>query len=422
MKSPRLVVFLALLLPVFAAPGAAEEEPADSLLDHCEFESPEIAVHYFPVFREDPMERDGSLPLMDLLIDPEGQPIQLVLLGKNLPEEEAEQMKLAARFMRFTPAVACGEPVEGFSRMRLDGYFFVEKDSRNSLTKLPQARFVIPQSFFSTLRVQRLVGGESQLEFTLAISPDGRIDSIEGHCEWSKFLSRQFLKQYFKGFVFTNPMADEEAVGASMRLVIHLEEPENEANAFAGMEGASPKRPMPIKPEGLHYAEPREFMVGLSRYPNGWIREVQFFDELKPAERISVLNAVRNWCVPHETEDAFLSDMAVKMAFIEDSERAVLLGETFKKDLIQPPRRLKGPSPQYPREAKRRGIQGAVEIFLVVDKEGNVAFAEATASSHPTFVNSSLKAIRKWKFEPARFEGKPVNMRCRIIVPYIFHE
>jgi len=56
------------------------------------------------------------------------------------------------------------------------------------------------------------------------------------------------------------------------------------------------------------------------------------------------------------------------------------------------------------------------------DKEGNVAFSEATACAHPTFGNSSLKAIRKWKFEPARFEGKPVNMRCRIIVPYIFHE
>lgn len=67
--------------------------------------------------------------------------------------------------------------------------------------------------------------------------------------------------------------------------------------------------------------------------------------------------------------------------------------------------------PIYPYLAKNKGIEGYVTLEFVVDTYGNV-LADTTKiiDSQPKsiFDQASLQSIKKWKFRPGTFDGKPV--------------
>jgi protein TonB len=76
-------------------------------------------------------------------------------------------------------------------------------------------------------------------------------------------------------------------------------------------------------------------------------------------------------------------------------------------------RLLKEAAAQYPVQAKRRGISGFVKVYMVIDKNGNVAEAFATVVE-PTgfgFETEALSAVRQYKFSPALVGGVPVQQR-----------
>ncbi|MDR1812357.1 MAG: TonB family protein [Candidatus Fibromonas sp.] len=68
---------------------------------------------------------------------------------------------------------------------------------------------------------------------------------------------------------------------------------------------------------------------------------------------------------------------------------------------------------QYPVQAKRRGIAGFAKIYMVIDKNGNVAEAFATAVEPAGFgfETEALAAVRQYRFSPALVGGTPVQQR-----------
>jgi len=70
--------------------------------------------------------------------------------------------------------------------------------------------------------------------------------------------------------------------------------------------------------------------------------------------------------------------------------------------------------PKYPAHLKRAAIQGRVFLIFIVDEKGNVGSARVAESPHPDFSESALEAIRTWKFQPGKKDGKPVRTRVRI--------
>ena len=70
--------------------------------------------------------------------------------------------------------------------------------------------------------------------------------------------------------------------------------------------------------------------------------------------------------------------------------------------------------PKYPSHLKRAAIQGRVFLIFIVDEKGNVTSARVADSPHPDFSDSALTAIRTWKFEPGKKNGKAVRTRVRI--------
>jgi TonB family protein len=71
----------------------------------------------------------------------------------------------------------------------------------------------------------------------------------------------------------------------------------------------------------------------------------------------------------------------------------------------------------YPKEAKKNGIDGIVTVSVLISKTGLVEEAEIV-DGIPELNESALKAIKKVKFKPGKHKGKPVNVWMDVPVTY----
>ncbi len=91
-------------------------------------------------------------------------------------------------------------------------------------------------------------------------------------------------------------------------------------------------------------------------------------------------------------------------------------GQESKFD--EPPMPTKTVPPTYPAELKREGIAGMVTMSITVDEKGNVANPVVKKSTRPEFEQPAIDAVSRWKFEPAKKDGKPVAVQ--VVVPVKF--
>jgi len=74
------------------------------------------------------------------------------------------------------------------------------------------------------------------------------------------------------------------------------------------------------------------------------------------------------------------------------------------------------PKPRYPMAAKRRGMEGVVELRVMVDSRGNPAAIEIKQSSgFQVLDREAIKAVWKWRFQAAKRAGLAVA--GEVIVP-----
>jgi protein TonB len=80
---------------------------------------------------------------------------------------------------------------------------------------------------------------------------------------------------------------------------------------------------------------------------------------------------------------------------------------------------LHNPLPRYPRDARRRRIEGTVVLDVTVDAAGRPARVEVQSSSgFPMLDRAALEAVGGWRFEPARRRGVAIAGDVR--VPVVF--
>jgi len=87
-------------------------------------------------------------------------------------------------------------------------------------------------------------------------------------------------------------------------------------------------------------------------------------------------------------------------------------------DLDQAPRVIFQPAPQYPADLKKRKAQGTVYVLFIVDKDGRVQNPKVQKSDNPGFDASATTAVRKWRFEPGKVSGQPVQFRMRVPITF----
>jgi len=75
--------------------------------------------------------------------------------------------------------------------------------------------------------------------------------------------------------------------------------------------------------------------------------------------------------------------------------------------------------PYYPRFAKDRGYEGRVLVKVYITKEGYVKSVEIlTSSGYKILDNTTLKSVRRWRFQPAKRLGTSVESVLKI--PFVF--
>ena len=69
--------------------------------------------------------------------------------------------------------------------------------------------------------------------------------------------------------------------------------------------------------------------------------------------------------------------------------------------------------PKYPKKARKAGIEGTVQVDVTVDKDGAVKRVNTT-KGNLVLGEAASAAIRKWRFEPSRVDGKPVESEAHV--------
>ncbi|MGB5687195.1 MAG: energy transducer TonB [Candidatus Electrothrix sp.] len=77
------------------------------------------------------------------------------------------------------------------------------------------------------------------------------------------------------------------------------------------------------------------------------------------------------------------------------------------------------PPPEYPRMAKRRGLEGVVTIEAHIGINGRVEDLRLfTSSGHTILDKAALKAVRTWQFSPGTVGGKAQSMSVKVPVRF----
>ena len=83
------------------------------------------------------------------------------------------------------------------------------------------------------------------------------------------------------------------------------------------------------------------------------------------------------------------------------------------------PKALKEVKPEYPEIAVQAGVEGAVDVFVLVGTDGRVLKAELSEKVQVLMLNeAALAAARQWVFTPGLANGKPVA--CWTAIPFRF--
>ncbi len=143
----------------------------------------------------------------------------------------------------------------------------------------------------------------------------------------------------------------------------------------------------------------------------------------------AVLDAIREWrFAPPQRTPAAVEDSApvVRFLFTTGSVSVIPLtpaarGTTRRavraespielpnfSHLDQAPALLHQPPPKFPVTLRARAMEGSVIVKYFVDTMGKVRLPSVISATDPEFGVAALDAIRQWRYEPPRIDGRPV--------------
>jgi periplasmic protein TonB len=76
---------------------------------------------------------------------------------------------------------------------------------------------------------------------------------------------------------------------------------------------------------------------------------------------------------------------------------------------ITPPKPVSTPTPDYPEDARRLGIQGTVDVHFTVGVDGKPYNITVKKSLTPELDEAAIKGVSKWRFKPATKDRHPID-------------
>jgi protein TonB len=87
-------------------------------------------------------------------------------------------------------------------------------------------------------------------------------------------------------------------------------------------------------------------------------------------------------------------------------------------DTDEPPVPIYRAAVPYPSRAKKMGIEGELEVILLINRQGFVDKVEFVRLPGEIFRRPALRAFRQWRFKPAVYKGVPVRVRAKQVINF----
>lgn len=85
---------------------------------------------------------------------------------------------------------------------------------------------------------------------------------------------------------------------------------------------------------------------------------------------------------------------------------------------ISAPQAISTPDPDYTEEARRTKTQGTCILGLIVDAEGHPRDIRVVRGLGSGLDAKAVEAVERWRFDPAKKDGKPVNVQISVEVSF----
>jgi protein TonB len=85
---------------------------------------------------------------------------------------------------------------------------------------------------------------------------------------------------------------------------------------------------------------------------------------------------------------------------------------------ISAPQPVSTPDPEYTEEARRAKTQGTCVLWMVVDADGHPRDVRVVRGLGFGLDAKAIEAVKQWRFEPAKKDGKPVNVQISVEVGF----
>jgi TonB family protein len=74
-------------------------------------------------------------------------------------------------------------------------------------------------------------------------------------------------------------------------------------------------------------------------------------------------------------------------------------------------------TPDYPAEAQKKGIKGAVKLKILISRSGDVIQA-TPISGHPLLSQAAIDAVKQWKYKPYIQDGRAVSIETAVSIAF----
>ncbi len=106
---------------------------------------------------------------------------------------------------------------------------------------------------------------------------------------------------------------------------------------------------------------------------------------------------------------------------VDTVPRAVASRTVALKKVDTPPRQLRAVTPAYTATMTERRVEGRVTARMLIDERGRVIAVRVLRDIGYDSAEATRTALKKYTFEPARKDGRPVPVWIPISVTFTLH-
>jgi protein TonB len=81
-------------------------------------------------------------------------------------------------------------------------------------------------------------------------------------------------------------------------------------------------------------------------------------------------------------------------------------------------KRLGGPIPVYPQDAKDAHVEGRVVLKVLIGRDGKIHDLKVISAPYPSLAGSAMWAVSQWKYKPCLLNGEPVDVDTQVNVVF----